>query len=176
MESRMRENCTYGSMRGSRRKTAKSVLRVVEDRAGVPDNKGRPALHSPSPLAGQSSRPGERRGGRWNAPSSRHTRSRACPIRSRDRDGTGAIPQGQEEAASPGRARLVCAARIQRRLRQKRQSTAGIPKGVAPSPMCSNSRSDVAALDSRCAAKSSASLHRRREVPSSWRTCSARNI
>ena len=39
----MRENCTYGSMRGSRRKTAKSVLRVVEDRAGVPD-KGRPAL------------------------------------------------------------------------------------------------------------------------------------
>ena len=40
----MRENCTYGSMRGSRRKTAKSVLRVVEDRAGVPDNKGRPAL------------------------------------------------------------------------------------------------------------------------------------
>ena len=40
----MRENCTYGSMRGSRRKTAKSVLRVVADRAGVPDNKGRPAL------------------------------------------------------------------------------------------------------------------------------------
>ena len=40
----MRENCTYGSMRGSRRKTAKSVLRVVEDRAGVPDNKGRSAL------------------------------------------------------------------------------------------------------------------------------------
>ena len=40
----MRENCTYGSMRDSRRKTAKSVLRVVEDRAGVPDNKGRPAL------------------------------------------------------------------------------------------------------------------------------------
>ena len=40
----MRETCTYGSMRGSRRKTAKSVLRVVEDRAGVPDNKGRPAL------------------------------------------------------------------------------------------------------------------------------------
>ena len=34
--SRMRENCTYGSMRGSRRKTAKSVLRVVEDRADVP--------------------------------------------------------------------------------------------------------------------------------------------
>ena len=32
-----------GSMRGSRRKTAKSVLRVVEDRAGVPDE-GRPAL------------------------------------------------------------------------------------------------------------------------------------
>ena len=45
----MRETCTYGSMRGSRRKTAKSVLRVVEDRAGVPDNKGRPALlYSPS--------------------------------------------------------------------------------------------------------------------------------
>ena len=42
-ESRMRENGTYGSMRGSRRKTAKSVLRVVEDRAGVPD-KGRSAL------------------------------------------------------------------------------------------------------------------------------------
>ena len=42
-ESRMRENCTYGSMRGSRRKTAKSVLRVVADRAGVPD-KGRSAL------------------------------------------------------------------------------------------------------------------------------------
>ena len=41
--SSMRENCTYGSMRGSRRKTAKSVLRVVEDRAGVPD-KGRSAL------------------------------------------------------------------------------------------------------------------------------------
>ena len=40
----MRETCTYGSMRGSRRKTAKSVLRVVEDRAGVPDNKGRSAL------------------------------------------------------------------------------------------------------------------------------------
>ena len=53
-ESRMRENCTLrlcdatasqaGSMRGGRRKTAKSVLRVVEDRAGVPDNKGRSAL------------------------------------------------------------------------------------------------------------------------------------
>ena len=42
-ESRMREICTYGSMRGSRRKTAKSVLRVVEDRADVPDE-GRPAL------------------------------------------------------------------------------------------------------------------------------------
>ena len=40
----MRENFTYGSMRGSRRKTAKSVLRVAEGRAGVPDNKGRPAL------------------------------------------------------------------------------------------------------------------------------------
>ena len=39
----MREIRTYGSMRGSRRKTAKSVLRVVEDRAGVPDE-GRPAL------------------------------------------------------------------------------------------------------------------------------------
>ena len=35
-ESRMRENCTYGSMRGSRRKTAKSVLRVAEGRADVP--------------------------------------------------------------------------------------------------------------------------------------------
>ena len=32
----MRENCTYGSMRGSRRKTAKSVLRVAEGRADVP--------------------------------------------------------------------------------------------------------------------------------------------
>ena len=40
----MRESCTYGSMRGSRRKTAKSVLRVAEGRAGVPDNKGRSAL------------------------------------------------------------------------------------------------------------------------------------
>ena len=40
----MRENCMYGSMRGSRRKTAKSVLRVAEGRAGVPDNKGRSAL------------------------------------------------------------------------------------------------------------------------------------
>ena len=40
----MRENCTYGSMRGIRRKTAKRVLRVAEGRAGVPDNKGRPAL------------------------------------------------------------------------------------------------------------------------------------
>ena len=40
----MRENCTYGSMRGIRRKTAKHVLRVAEGRAGVPDNKGRPAL------------------------------------------------------------------------------------------------------------------------------------
>ena len=39
----MRENCTYGLTRGSRRKTAKSVLRVVEDRAGVPDE-GRTAL------------------------------------------------------------------------------------------------------------------------------------
>ena len=35
-ESRMRETCMYGLMRGSRRKTAKSVLWVVEDRAGVP--------------------------------------------------------------------------------------------------------------------------------------------
>ena len=35
-ESRMREICTYGSMRGSRRKTAKSVLRVAEGRADVP--------------------------------------------------------------------------------------------------------------------------------------------
>ncbi len=40
----MRENCTYGSMRGIRRKTAKHVLRVAEGRAGVPDNKGRSAL------------------------------------------------------------------------------------------------------------------------------------
>ena len=40
----MRETCTYGSMRGIRRKTAKHVLRVAEGRAGVPDNKGRPAL------------------------------------------------------------------------------------------------------------------------------------
>ena len=40
----MRENCTYGSMRGIRRKTAKHVLRVAEGRAGVPDNKGRPTL------------------------------------------------------------------------------------------------------------------------------------
>ena len=31
-------------MRGSRRKTSKSVLRLVEDRAAVPDNRGRPAL------------------------------------------------------------------------------------------------------------------------------------
>ena len=56
----MRENCTYGSMRGIRRKTAKHVLRVTEGRAGVPDNKGRPALlytleapissHDPAPL------------------------------------------------------------------------------------------------------------------------------
>ena len=40
----MRENCTYGSMRGSRRKTAKSVLRVVEDRAGVPHGASRSTL------------------------------------------------------------------------------------------------------------------------------------
>ena len=46
-ESRMRENCTYGSMRGSRRKTAKSVLRVVEDRAGVPYG-GVPLYSTPS--------------------------------------------------------------------------------------------------------------------------------
>ena len=39
----MRENCTYGSMRGIRRKMAKHVLRVVEDRADVPDE-GRSAL------------------------------------------------------------------------------------------------------------------------------------
>ena len=43
--SRMRENCTYGSMRGSRRKTAKSVLRVVEDRADVPDEERLALLH-----------------------------------------------------------------------------------------------------------------------------------
>ena len=43
----MRETCTYGSMRGSRRKTAKSVLSVVEDRAGVPDNKGRSRFRLP---------------------------------------------------------------------------------------------------------------------------------
>ena len=36
-ESRMREICTYGSMRGIRRKTAKHVLRVAEGRADVPD-------------------------------------------------------------------------------------------------------------------------------------------
>ena len=41
----MRENCMYGSMRGSRRKTAKSVLRVVEDRAGVPARALRSTLH-----------------------------------------------------------------------------------------------------------------------------------
>ena len=50
----MQENCTLrlcyttasqaGSMRGIRRKTSKSVLRVAEGRAGVPDNKGRFAL------------------------------------------------------------------------------------------------------------------------------------
>ena len=45
-ESRMRENCTYGSMRGIRRKTAKSVLRVVEDRAGVPSG-GVPLYSTP---------------------------------------------------------------------------------------------------------------------------------
>ena len=42
----MRENCTYVLTRGSRRKTAKSVLRVVEDRAGVP-GEGRSALLYP---------------------------------------------------------------------------------------------------------------------------------
>ncbi len=37
-----------GSMRGNRRKTAKSVLRVAKGRVGVPDNKGRSALlHTP---------------------------------------------------------------------------------------------------------------------------------
>ena len=41
----MRETCTHGSMRGSRRKTAKSVLRVVEDRAGVPHGASRSTLH-----------------------------------------------------------------------------------------------------------------------------------
>ena len=41
----MRENCTYGSMRDSRRKTAKSVLRVVEDRAGVRHGASRFTLH-----------------------------------------------------------------------------------------------------------------------------------
>ena len=44
-ESRMRETRTYGSMRGSRRKTAKSVLRVVADRAGVPHGASRSTLH-----------------------------------------------------------------------------------------------------------------------------------
>ena len=39
------QNCTYGSMRGIRRKTAKSVLRVVEDRAGVPHGASRFTLH-----------------------------------------------------------------------------------------------------------------------------------
>lgn len=53
-ESRMRENGTLrlcyatasqaGSMRNSRPKTAKSVLRVAEGQAGVPDNKRRSAL------------------------------------------------------------------------------------------------------------------------------------
>ena len=41
----MRENCTYGSMRGIRRKTAKHVLRVAEDRAGVPHGASRSTLH-----------------------------------------------------------------------------------------------------------------------------------
>ena len=54
-ESRMRENCTYGSMRGIRRKTAKHVLRVAEGRAGVvPHGASRPTLH-PLPLPGSSS-------------------------------------------------------------------------------------------------------------------------
>ena len=44
-ESRMRENCTYGSMRGIRRKTAKHVLRVAEGRAGVPHGASRSTLH-----------------------------------------------------------------------------------------------------------------------------------
>ena len=47
-ESRMRENCTYGSMRGIRRKTAKHVLRVAEGRAGVPHGASRSTLHPPS--------------------------------------------------------------------------------------------------------------------------------
>ena len=56
-ESRMREICTYGSMRGIRRKTAKHVLRVAEGRAGVPDE-GRPALlYSPLPTRGLSPLP-----------------------------------------------------------------------------------------------------------------------
>ena len=52
-ESRMRENCTYGSMRGIRRKTAKHVLRVAEGRAGVPHGASRSTLHhrKPRPLA-----------------------------------------------------------------------------------------------------------------------------
>ena len=41
----MRENCTYGSMRGIRRKTAKHVLRVAEGRAGVPHGASRSTLH-----------------------------------------------------------------------------------------------------------------------------------
>ena len=45
----MRENCTYGSMRGSRRKTAKSVLRVAEGRAGVSHGASRSTLHPQSP-------------------------------------------------------------------------------------------------------------------------------
>ena len=44
-ESRMRENCAYGSMRGIRRKTAKHVLRVAEGRAGVPHGASRSTLH-----------------------------------------------------------------------------------------------------------------------------------
>ena len=46
-ESRMRENCTYGSMRGIRRKTAKHVLRVAEGRAGVPHGASRSTLTPP---------------------------------------------------------------------------------------------------------------------------------
>ena len=41
----MRENCMYGSMRGSRRKTAKSVLRVVEDVRAYPTGASRSTLH-----------------------------------------------------------------------------------------------------------------------------------
>ena len=40
----MRENCTYGSMRGIRRKTAKHVLRIAKGRAGVPHGASRSTL------------------------------------------------------------------------------------------------------------------------------------